>query len=142
MQAVVKRRDGEIQRLAAKAEKGPDANQMNLRYKNETNESIILQLNSQVSLYEPWLSRHENSLYRVAAYLCWFASFLQFCCAIRLMQGQNSAEAKHLLQHKLTYAHSQVDFMTSQMTEMQREVDDKLKIEAALKKAEQARKEV
>ena len=35
-----------------------------------------------------------------------------------------------------------VDFMTSQMTEMQREVDDKLKIEAALKAAEQARKEV
>ncbi len=32
--------------------------------------------------------------------------------------------------------------MTSQMTEMQREVDDKLKIEAALRKAEQARKEV
>lgn len=32
--------------------------------------------------------------------------------------------------------------MTSQMSEMQREVDDKLKIEAALKKAEQARKEV
>ncbi|DBA89546.1 hypothetical protein WJX79_004564 [Trebouxia sp. C0005] len=81
LQAVVKRRDDEIQRLAARAEKGPDANQMNLRYKNETNESIILQLNSQV------------------------------------------------------------DFMTSQMSEMQREVDDKLKIEAALKKAEQARKE-
>ena len=32
--------------------------------------------------------------------------------------------------------------MTSQMTEMQREVDDKLKTEAALKKAEQTRKEV
>ena len=32
--------------------------------------------------------------------------------------------------------------MTSQMTEMQREVDDKLKIEAALKAAEQARKAV
>lgn len=32
--------------------------------------------------------------------------------------------------------------MTSQMSEMQREVDDKLKIEAALKNAEQARKEV
>jgi len=67
---------------------------------------------------------------------------LQSCCTMRLMQGQNSAEAKHLLQHELTYASSQVDFMTSQMTEMQREVDDKLKIEAALKKAEQARKEV
>ncbi len=31
--------------------------------------------------------------------------------------------------------------MTSQMSEMQREVDDKLKIEDALKKAEQAHKE-
>jgi hypothetical protein len=61
---------------------------------------------------------------------------------MRLMQGQHSAGAKHLLQHKLTPASSQVDFMTSQMSEMQREVDDKLKIEAALKKAEQARKEV
>ncbi len=59
-----------------------------------------------------------------------------------LLQGKNNAEAKHLLQHKLTPASSQVDFMTSQMSEMQREVDDKLKIEAALKKAEQARKEV
>ena len=61
---------------------------------------------------------------------------------MRLLQGKTNAEAKHLLQHKLTSASSQVDFMTSQMTEMQREVDDKLKIEAALKKAEQARKEV
>lgn len=49
MQGAVKRRDAEIQRLAIKAEKGPDANQMNLRFKNETNESIILQLNSQAS---------------------------------------------------------------------------------------------
>lgn len=49
IQAAVKRRDSEIQRLAIRAEKGPDANQMNLRFKNETNESIILQLNSQVS---------------------------------------------------------------------------------------------
>lgn len=32
--------------------------------------------------------------------------------------------------------------MTTQMTEMQREVDDKQKMEAALKAAEQARKEV
>lgn len=69
MQAVVKRRDDEIQRLAARAEKGPDANQMNLRYKNETNESIILQLNSQVSHYRPRLSRPENILYPVAAYV-------------------------------------------------------------------------
>ncbi len=61
MQAVVKRRDGEIQRLAARAEKGPDANQMNLRFKIETNESIILQLNSQVSHYGPRLSRPKNS---------------------------------------------------------------------------------
>ena len=45
----MKRRDAEIQRRAVKAEKGPDANQMNLRFKNETNESIILQLNSQAS---------------------------------------------------------------------------------------------
>ncbi|KAL3151588.1 Centrosomal protein 135kDa, isoform B [Trebouxia sp. C0009 RCD-2024] len=81
LQGAVKRRDAEIQRLALKAEKGPDANQMNLRFKNETNESIILQLNSQV------------------------------------------------------------DFMTTQMTEMQREVDDKQKMEAAFKAAEQARKE-
>ena len=36
----------------------------------------------------------------------------------------------------------QVDFMTSQMSEMQHEVDDKLKIESALKKAEEARKQV
>ena len=48
LQGAVKRRDAEIERLAAKAEKGPDANQMNLRFKNETTESIILQLNSQV----------------------------------------------------------------------------------------------
>ena len=48
-QGAVKRRDAEIQRLAIKAEKGPDANQTNLRFKNETNESIILQLNSQAS---------------------------------------------------------------------------------------------
>lgn len=47
LQSAVKRRDAEIQRMAIKAEKGPDANQMNLRFKNETNESIILQLNSQ-----------------------------------------------------------------------------------------------
>ena len=32
--------------------------------------------------------------------------------------------------------------MTTQMTEMQHEVDDKQKMETALKKAEQARKEV
>ena len=32
--------------------------------------------------------------------------------------------------------------MTSQMSEMQSEVDDKMKVEAALKQAEQARKEV
>ena len=32
--------------------------------------------------------------------------------------------------------------MTSQMSEMQREVDDKLKTEGALKTADQARKEV
>lgn len=44
----MKRRDIEIQRLAVRAEKGPDPNQLNLRFKNETNESIILQLNSQV----------------------------------------------------------------------------------------------
>ena len=142
MQAVVKRRDGEIQRLAARAVKGPDANQMNLRYKNETNESIILQLNSQVNHYRPTLSRPKCILYLDAAFVCWLPSFLQSCCTMRLMQGKNSAEAKHLLQHKLIYASSQVDFMTSQMTEMQREVNDKLKIEAALKKAEQARKEV
>lgn len=88
VQAVVKRRDGEIQRLAARAEKGPDANQMNLRFKNETNESIILQLNSQVSRYGARLSRPENSLYLVAASVCWFASLLQSCCTMRLMQGQ------------------------------------------------------
>ena len=49
VQSAVNRRDAEIQRLGIKAEKGPDANQMNLRFKNETNESIILQLNSQAS---------------------------------------------------------------------------------------------
>lgn len=36
----------------------------------------------------------------------------------------------------------QVDFMTSQMTEMQKEVDDKQRTETALKAAEQARKQV
>lgn len=36
----------------------------------------------------------------------------------------------------------QVDFMTTQMSEMQHEVDDKQKTETALKAAEQARKEV
>ncbi len=96
MQAVVKRRDGEIQRLAARAEKGPDANQMNLRYKNETNESIILQLNSQVSQYWLWLPRPQNSLYLIASYVGWFASFLQFCCTMGLLQDKNIAEARHL----------------------------------------------
>ena len=37
---------------------------------------------------------------------------------------------------------AQVEFMTSQMSEMQREVDDKLKTEGALKAAEQAGREV
>ena len=37
---------------------------------------------------------------------------------------------------------SQVDFMTTQMSEMQREVDDKQKMDTALKAAEQARKAV
>lgn len=36
----------------------------------------------------------------------------------------------------------QVDFMTTQMCEMQHEVDDKQKTETALKAAEQARKQV
>lgn len=36
----------------------------------------------------------------------------------------------------------QVEFMTSQMSDMQHEVDDKLKTEQALKAAEQARKQV
>lgn len=51
LQGAVKRRDAEIQRMAIKAEKGPDASQMNLRFKNETNESIILQLNSQATFF-------------------------------------------------------------------------------------------
>ena len=36
----------------------------------------------------------------------------------------------------------QVEFMTSQMAEMQCEVDDKSKMQQAVQKAEQARKEV
>ena len=55
MQAAVKRRDTEIQRLAVRAEQGPDPNQLNLRFKNETNESIILQLHSQVKQASPTL---------------------------------------------------------------------------------------
>ena len=39
-----------------RAEKGPDGNQLNLRFKNETNESIILQLNSQVGRYSTALT--------------------------------------------------------------------------------------
>ena len=51
----MKRRDTEIQRLAVRAEQGPDPNQLNLRFKNGTNESIILQLNSQVRQAGPKL---------------------------------------------------------------------------------------
>ena len=52
VQDAIKRRDGEIHKLATQAEKGPDSNHVNLRFKNETNEGIILQLNSQVRLHQ------------------------------------------------------------------------------------------
>lgn len=61
------------------------------------------------------------------------------------------SSSEHMISFNATSYHAnnqslsvafQVDFMTTQMTEMQREVDDKQKMETALKAAERARKEV
>ena len=145
VQAAVQRRDAEIHRLAMKAEKGPDANQMNLRFKNETNESIILQLNSQASI----LSMHSTCL---ATVLHVVSRHQHLTClwSDRNLRDQVSKRAtlslsltmRHLMPLTMVLLTLQVDFVTTQMTEMQREVDDKQRTEAALKKAEQAQKEV
>ena len=44
----IKKRELEIERLGATVEKGQDLDRLNLEYRNEANESVILQLNQQV----------------------------------------------------------------------------------------------
>ncbi len=50
MQAALRRRDTEIGRLGAQVERGRDVDGLVMHHRNETNESIILQLNQQVSI--------------------------------------------------------------------------------------------
>lgn len=133
-----------------RAEKGPDGNQLNLRFKNETNEGIILQLNSQVGqcsavttipccklccqhpLAYPYTLL--DSLYMIIMFLG--------CTHCQMGRTKHGFMSIICYESSILPAAVQVEFMTSQMSEMQREVDNKLKTEGALKTAEQARKEV
>ena len=50
VQAALRRRDSEIGRLGAQVERGRDVDGLVMHHRNETNESIILQLNQQVGV--------------------------------------------------------------------------------------------
>ena len=52
VQAALRRRDSEIGRLGAQVERGRDVDGLVMHHRNETNESIILQLNQQVGVLE------------------------------------------------------------------------------------------
>eukprot|EP00951_Prasinocladus_malaysianus_P046724 scaffold647899_cov47-Prasinocladus_malaysianus.AAC.1 len=54
------KRDLEIERLGASVEKGRDLDRLNMEYRNEANESIILQLNQQVEFLTGQVSQLED----------------------------------------------------------------------------------
>ena len=61
VQAALRRRDSEIGRLGAQVERGRDVDGLVMHHRNETNESIILQLNQQVgvcSCFWRWYEPH------------------------------------------------------------------------------------
>ena len=61
VQAALRRRDTEIGRLGAQVERGRDVDGLVMHHRNETNESIILQLHQQVGIWS-WLSGDGLSL--------------------------------------------------------------------------------